>query len=473
MKKLVILAVCLMFNICCFVYASSDDLENIGTNGTIISSRIIDGVTVSITTQGDYPMLARTYYDSIDFSFNGANTLPNTPLYPGNVSGSRFISTYVDTIDFGFDDVQPIIFQFDQPITFFGLTTLDLCENDDLNAVLMLQAYDVNNIMISEHIRSGPQGPSGIDLDWGVFGNGIVKVLLTGTISSYYHGYGIDDLTLEKGFIDDFEDLEPICTTEVTSRNIDGVMVTISSQTEDPIYSRIYYDSTSICFSFNGANSVPNTPLNPENVSGSRFISTFVDTVGFGFTDVQPIIFQFDQPITFFGLTTLDLCEEGDPDPMLKLQAFNSSDNLIGEHIRTGNQGSSGIDLDWGISGEGIVKVLLAGNINGEYHGYGIDDLVLLKPISIGINKSLQYDKNSFLQIFPNPTQTKFNFLLSKDDKQVEIFNLQGQLYYFEEIIFPTTQYRKEINISHLPNSIYMVKVSGVRGIKVGKVLKK
>ena len=216
MKHITFFIIFFLLMIESYAQLTIDDLEDIGPNCSVVTTRIIDGVTVTITTQGGYPMLANTYNDSTCLAFSGADDEPNTPLNPGNVSGTRFISHSNYPNNLGFPQAQPIIFLFNQPVTFFGLTTLDLCENNDLGAELKLQAFDNSNNLIDEHIRTGPQGPSGLDLDWSVSSNGIVKVLLTGTISLDYPGYGIDDLILIDSSATGIEFQETIKPTHIT-----------------------------------------------------------------------------------------------------------------------------------------------------------------------------------------------------------------------------------------------------------------
>ena len=329
------------------VPADVDGLEDIGPDNTPVTTRLIDGVTVTISTDTGLQMQACTYYDSTARAFNGKDLADNAPLNPGNVSGTRFISTL--GANSRFQNVEPITFEFDQPVTSFGLTTLDLLEDEeDPTTTLRLQAFDASDALVDEQVRTGEQGPSGLDLDWSVTGTGIVKVRLTGSITGAdIGGYGIDDLvlTIPKGL------QMQACT---------------------------YYDSTARAF--NGKDLADNAPLNPGNVSGTRFISTL--GANSRFQNVEPITFEFDQPVTSFGLTTLDLLEdEEDPTTTLRLQAFDASDALVDEQVRTGEQGPSGLDLDWSVTGTGIVKVRLTGSIIGTDIGsYGIDDLVLIVP---------------------------------------------------------------------------------------------
>ena len=176
--------------------AGVDVLEDIGPDTTPVTTRVIDGVTVTISTGAGLQMQACTYYDSTVYAFTGKDGAVNAPLNPGNVSGTRFISTL--GTNSRFQNVEPITFEFDQPVTSFGLTTLDLLEDEeDPTTTLRLEAFDAADALVDEQVRTGEQGPSGLDLDWSVTGTGIVKVRLTGSIIGTDIGsFGIDDLVL-------------------------------------------------------------------------------------------------------------------------------------------------------------------------------------------------------------------------------------------------------------------------------------
>jgi hypothetical protein len=381
MKRLATLCAVIAMAIPGTVMAALDGLEDIGPDGSVVTVRVIDGVTVSISTQGGFPMLACSYNDSTPHAFNGAGDQPNVPLNPGNVSGTRFISSNVAGVNSGFPYAEPIIFELDQPVVFFGLTTVDLCENNDTEADISLKAYNAFDVLIDEHNRNNTQGGwgnSGVDLDWHVSGEGIVKVELAGTTSEWYPGYGIDDLELiVNASLDDLEDIGSD-NTVITTRVIDGVTVTISTGGGYPMRACTYNDDT--FYAFAGAGGATNVPLNPGNVSGTRFISSNVADGNSSFPYVKPIIFEFDRPVTFFGLTTLDLCETGDTTAWPRVRAYDASDNLVDNHVRYGPQGDSGLDLNWSVSGAGMMKVELTGDISPDYGGYGIDDLMLAAP---------------------------------------------------------------------------------------------
>lgn len=174
-----------------------DPLEDIGPDGTPVTTRTIGGVAVTISTASGKSLEARTYFDPSPNAFGGAGGSANAPANPGNISLTRFIST-VDRAftpdNWAFGQVAPIIFDFSTPVQRFGLTTIDLLEG---NGSLTFRAYDADGNVVAEQTRSGPQGGSGLDLDWQVSAPNIVQVQLLGTIADGVGGYGIDDLILE------------------------------------------------------------------------------------------------------------------------------------------------------------------------------------------------------------------------------------------------------------------------------------
>lgn len=173
-----------------------DTLEvGLGNDGDAVTSRVIEGVTVTITQSNSQSMRAFTYGGL--GAFFGVAT--NIPLDPANVSGTRFIGGNPSVIT----DVIPIVFSFDAPVEAFQFTTLDLLENAGLSTdSIALVAYDSNSTEIVRHQRTGDQGPSGLDLDWVVFSSSrnIVKVELIGAPFSSSSGalsFGIDDIGLQ------------------------------------------------------------------------------------------------------------------------------------------------------------------------------------------------------------------------------------------------------------------------------------
>jgi hypothetical protein len=184
--------------------------------------------------------------------------------------------------------------------------------------------------------------------------------------------------------VDDLEDIGPDCTPVLT-RVIGGVTVTITTQNETVMSARTYYpyyDPNDYCYAFVGHESIDNAPLSPDNVTATRFISTIDSNLWF--PEAEPIVFQFDSPVSAFGLTTVDLLENGptcDPDnAWLKLEGRDAGGGVVTFHLVDEPQGSSGVDVHLFVSGPGIVEARLTGGSFGDCRAYGIDDLVLDAP---------------------------------------------------------------------------------------------
>ncbi|WP_200345615.1 hypothetical protein [Halochromatium glycolicum] len=182
----------------------TDTLEDIGPDGAAVEVRSIGGISVFINPSDGLVMEGRTYFDSTPQAFAGPahNATPNVPLHPGNVSGTRFISTAnssnspIRPIDW----VEPIVFDFSSPVFGFGITTLDLLENGVLATdFVTFEARDINGSLVSTHTRVGQQGKSGLDLDWLVSSNqaNISQVTMLTSDMSGWGGYGLDDMILD------------------------------------------------------------------------------------------------------------------------------------------------------------------------------------------------------------------------------------------------------------------------------------
>jgi hypothetical protein len=81
-----------------------------------------------------------------------------------------------------------------------------------------------------------------------------------------------------------------------------------------------------------------------------------------------------------------------------------------------------------------------------------------------------QYFSNLNLQIFPNPSSSFITVSLKVNysGSTLSIFNLNGQEI-LRQTIFET---KTQIDISHLPSGIYIVRVMNEREVKVGKIVK-
>lgn len=178
----------------------NDTLEDIGLDGTPVTNRDYGSVTMIISNPSGVDMTARTYFDNSPIAFDGAGGDPNAPINSNNVSGSRFISTVTSGSGVNFDTTQPIIFSFSSPVLGVGITTLDLLERGETSSLtIAFEALDSNGQIVASQSRTGPQGISGLDLDWYVSAGGPViseaRLFANGFVNG--SGYGIDDIVVQ------------------------------------------------------------------------------------------------------------------------------------------------------------------------------------------------------------------------------------------------------------------------------------
>ncbi len=170
--------------------AGIDDFEDTGPNYTIVNSRVIEGVTITFSNASSLPFLSVTYFDEGSPSFVGADDGVNAPVDPSQVSGNRFIST-ADNINTD----MPIVFEFSSPLGVFGLTTLDVLEDVETSADAEVRLQGFNGeTLVAEHVITGIQGSSGLDLDWEISSQiGFTRAVLVRTAGFISAGYGFDD----------------------------------------------------------------------------------------------------------------------------------------------------------------------------------------------------------------------------------------------------------------------------------------
>ncbi|MEQ8765949.1 MAG: hypothetical protein RL885_18670 [Planctomycetota bacterium] len=176
---------------------------------------------------------------------------------------------------------------------------------------------------------------------------------------------------------DDFEDLGPD-GSPVTERQIGPIHVTLGCPDGVVFSARTYGDGTRR--SFDGPRGASNSPLNPQSVSGRRFLATEELNGGrsVGFSAASPLIFELEPAVQLFGMTTLDLLEDAeDPSASVSLRAFDRDGRIVAEMSRGGEQGPSGLDLDWRVVAEApvITRVELRAFGTLLRSGYGLDDL--------------------------------------------------------------------------------------------------
>ncbi|MBU0742038.1 hypothetical protein KKG45_03005 [bacterium] len=195
----------------------------------------------------------------------------------------------------------------------------------------------------------------------------LIMIVLAGMGSANAEIYGFDDMSDPDG-------------TPVSTCIIAGVTVTISNSSSNPLTLRTYGSSDWVAFS---GHTMYNTPLDPSQVSFDRFISTVnaLEHTGL-FVAAQPITFTFDVQTRGFGLTTVDLLENGaGPGAHAELTAYDVLGNQLAQHSRPGEQGASGLALRWEVLADAIKYVVLTGEEAAGQGGYGIDDLIVGWPI--------------------------------------------------------------------------------------------
>lgn len=193
-----------------------DTFEDLGADGTPVPSRVLEGITITLSNAGATPLTARTYGSGTDVAFTGAGGGTNVPKYPEQVSGTRFISASEGSDTFNTD--APIVFTLSEPVAAFGLTTLDLMESFAGTHHVVLRAFDGGGAVVAEHERNGDQDTSGATLLWRVASDvaDIEEVHLLGQVPSNSAGYGIDDVFIRKDPI-------PPIVIEVSQESAPGV----------------------------------------------------------------------------------------------------------------------------------------------------------------------------------------------------------------------------------------------------------
>ena len=89
---------------------------------------------------------------------------------------------------------------------------------------------------------------------------------------------------------------------------------------------------------------------------------------------------------------------------------------------------------------------------------------ITLTRLSTGINEQTT-DK---LIIYPNPASNEFYLNLSEKNAQVSIYDLNGGLYLTKQV-----SGNEYINVSKLPQGVYMVKITTEKRTMITKLIKK
>jgi photosystem II stability/assembly factor-like uncharacterized protein len=202
----------------------------------------------------------------------------------------------------------------------------------------------------------------------------------------------------------------------------------------------IYCTSTNKLYAVGG--SIPDRPPFSEvfkmDVS-SGDITTQILRTGFGLTSVFFPNENTGYAVGFYGtiMKTLDGGTEW------KLQNSGTSSHLTSVFFTDANTG-------YAVGENGIILK----TTNGGYF--------------LGVNN--QPLPENTLKIYPNPSSFNITIETSANQSQSElsIFNINGQVIMTRQITEPLTQ----INISTMPDGVYVVKLVGEKGMQTGKFIK-
>jgi len=178
-----------------------DTFEDLGPDGSLANSRIIDGVNVSMSNTAGINMIALSYApyvtDTAYDSFSNSGVM-NLAANPANVSGQRFVSTFARNPDNQaghMNTVGVLRFDFSSVVSEFGFTTLDVLEagNTAANFALMA-AYDSMDNLLDSMELTGAQGVDGLDIDWLVSSASGDIAYVEFSAYLFNSAYGIDDM---------------------------------------------------------------------------------------------------------------------------------------------------------------------------------------------------------------------------------------------------------------------------------------
>lgn len=113
--------------------------------------------------------------------------------------------------------------------------------------------------------------------------------------------------------------------------------------------------------------------------------------------------------------------------------------------------------------------ILLGGTFTNQYPHpaflqYPYNGFTRLKG-GLTLSTSVDFEKND-LKIYPNPVKNLFSITGNETINQIEIFDLLGKR------VFIKKETQENINISFLPKGIYILKITGNKGVSSFKIIK-
>ncbi len=118
-------------------------------------------------------------------------------------------------------------------------------------------------------------------------------------------------------------------------------------------------------------------------------------------------------------------------------------------------------------TGDTIVKILVSDK-NGLYNYCKTNINVIYDALQTDIDDNVNESFNTDIYVYPNPVLTKFILKNISGDGQLSIYNYSGNIVYYSSLILSG----QSIDISSLPDGIYILKIKDKRGLKKLKITK-
>lgn len=161
------------------------------------------------------------------------------------------------------------------------------------------------------------------------------------------------------------------------------------------------------------------------------------------------------------GLTNIDV----NAIIVFGIYVFVGTDNGV---FLSSNNGANWTPINTGLTDTYIRSFAICGDTlyAGTHQGVwkrSLSEMVVV----VGTNDDLSQNK---LLIHPNPASTSITVenIPTGNNNKLSVYNIQGELIIQKQLY----QEKTEINISNLPNGIYILKIEGFDGVKVRKFIK-
>jgi hypothetical protein len=137
------------------------------------------------------------------------------------------------------------------------------------------------------------------------------------------------------------------------------------------------------------------------------------------------------------------------------------------------DNGNDGLDFWWSNATTGTGSVKFQGvfpPVIFQYFNADFGSKIIHQFTVGGGVSSVQEKTQSLFQIFPNPTTGKLKIdIPSTEVVDAQIFTILGEAVWQEQLIEDTSQ--KELDLSHLPNGVYLIKLRLGETIHTKKII--